>query len=159
MRGLINTVGAVKLALALIIVGAVVVAAAGQAALPDQAAKGQDRAAAGAANGQEHGAAGAGNGQSADQAQGLDTEAVTDRLTANQDRLLTNLDKVLAKLQDAGANEHAVDALQAVVDRLTNENIGLNRATDAVSTHGAAQAGLPEAATNHPTSDNHHGRP
>ena len=159
MRDLIQALGAVKLALAVAILGAALAAGAVHATLPEQAARGQDHAAAGAAKGQDHAAAGASNGQSAEKAQGLDTQAVTDRLAANQDRLLTNLDDVVARLQDAGANEHAVDALQTVIDRLTNDNVGLNRATAAVTAHGAAQGGLPEAATNHPTADNHPGRP
>jgi hypothetical protein len=159
MRRLIKAVGAVKLTLALLILGTVVTAGAVHSTLPSQATNGQDHAAAGAANGQDHAAAGAANGQSANTAQDLDTEAVTDRLAANEDRLLTNLDKVLARLQDAGANQHAADALQAVIDRLTNESIGLNRASDAVSSQGTAHGELPEAATNHPTSDDHPRRP
>jgi hypothetical protein len=148
MKHLIKAVGAAKLALGLLILGAVVVAAAAHATLPDQAAIGQDRAAAGGANGQDHGAAGP-KGASDGQAQGLDLQAVTDRLADNQNRVLTNLDEVVARLQDTGANQHAVDAVQAVIDRLTNENVGLNRASDAVSTRAA----------DHPTPDNHPGRP
>jgi hypothetical protein len=161
MRGLIKSIGAVKLILAATILTTVVAAAASvHATLPSQAATGQDHAATGAANGQDHAAAGAANGQSADTAgQGLDLQAVTDRLAENQARLLTNLNDVLARLQDSNANQHALDAVQAAIDRLTNENIGLNRASDAVTAHGAASGELPEAATNHPTSDNHPGRP
>jgi hypothetical protein len=159
MKHLIKGVGAVKLALGLLILGAVVAAAAAHATLPDQAATGQDRAAAGGANGQDHAAAGP-KGAPADQAQAVDIQAITDRLADNQDRVLSNLDEVVARLQDAGANQHAVDAVQAVIDRLTNENIGLNRASDAVSAHGAAAHGeLPTAAADHPTPDNHPGRP
>jgi len=58
MKRLIQVVGAVKLALGLLIAGAVVAAAAAHATLPDQAAGGQDRAAAGGANGEDHAAAG-----------------------------------------------------------------------------------------------------
>ena len=159
MKRLIQVVGAVKLALGLLIAGAVVAAAAAHATLPDQAAGGQDRAAAGGANGEDHAAAGP-KAAPVNQGQGPDVEAVTDRLADNQDRLLTNLDDVVARLQDNGANQHAVDAVQAVIDRLTNEDVGLNRASDAVSAHGAAAHGeLPVAAADHPTPDNHPGPP
>ncbi len=78
--------------------------------------------------------------------------AVTDQLAANKARLLAALNAVMDRLTANGhANQHAIDALQKVIDRITNGDTGLNRASDAVTNGGSS--------TNHPTPSDHPGQP
>jgi hypothetical protein len=159
MFGLVKALGVVKGAAAVTVLTAVVAAGAVQATLPSQSANGQAHATAGAANGQSS----QNNGPSTQgDTQKPDTQAVTDQLAANQQRLLANLNAVLQRLTDAGANQHAIDALTKVIDKLTNDDIGLNRAQEAVSNQGGgppAPVPASSAGTDHPTSTNHPGRP
>lgn len=163
MFGLVKALGVAKGAMAVTVLTAVVAAGAAQATLPSQSANGQAHATAGAANGQSS----QNNGPSTQgDTQKPDTQAVTDQLATNQQRLLANLNAVLQRLTDAGANQHAIDALTNVIDKLTNDDIGLNRAQQAVTNQGGgppAPVPVPvvgnSAATDHPTPTSHPGRP
>lgn len=160
MRNLVRAALPVKLAMLLALAGAIAVIAAPPADLPEAADAGQARAEAGAAN------ADAADGQPADEGSDADadaahTEDVIATLTENQERLLATLQLVL----DERADEHAAEALEAVIARLSTENIGLTRAAEAVSSGGGAPADLPGAAEghpsghDHPSAEDHPGRP
>jgi hypothetical protein len=117
------------------------------AALPPQAGDGQARAEAGAANGQADSQGQAGENPVENAGEGQST--ALDQLAENQDRLFATLGHVLEQLSDnENVPDAAVDALQAVIDRLGGD-IGLNRAMDAVGGDTGAPE-LPEAATDHP---------
>lgn len=151
---LAKALGVVKLTAITAILTTAVATGAVQASLPSQATNGQDRATAGAAN--RH----AGDQPATNEhAQGPNKEAVVARLGQNRDRVIANLTDVLSRLQDSNANQHAMDALQKVVDLMTSGDVGLNRASEVVADHGGGNAGLPGPAVEHPTPDNHPGRP
>jgi hypothetical protein len=112
------------------------------AALPSASDNGQARAAAGGANGLQdsHPSQDTGNAPS----------SVSDQLSTNQDRLLSHLQDVVDQLSSGDASSHAVDALNRVIDRLTNDDIGLNRAMDATSGN-TGKPDLPAVVSNHPS--------
>lgn len=152
MIGLIKALGVLKLTVITAVLTTVVVAGAVQASLPSQATNGQERAGAAGANGH-------GQDQPANEnAQGPDKAAVVERLGQNRDRVIANLNRVLALLQDSNANQHAIDALQKVIDRITDGTVGLNRASEVVA-NGGGNAGPPPAAADRPTPADHPGRP
>ena len=68
------------------------------------------------------------------------------QLGDNQDSLLSTLGDVVDRLGENDADAAAVDAVNNVIDMLTNDDIGLNRAGDAVS-------------GDHPNSEDHPGQP
>jgi hypothetical protein len=111
------------------------------ATLPSASDGGQAHAAARGANGQQ---------DSHPQSNGDVPTSVSDQLSANQDRLLSHLQDVVDQLSNGNASQHAVDALNKVIDRLTNEDIGLNRAMDATSGNTGKPATLPPVVSNHP---------
>ncbi len=103
-------------------------------------------------NGQAHAAAGAANGQQDShlpQNNGDQPSSVSDQLSANQARLLSHLNDVVSRLTNGNASSHAVDALNKVIDRLTNDDIGLNRAMDATSGN-TGKPDLPSVVSSHP---------
>jgi hypothetical protein len=141
MIGLLKAIGVVKVAVAVGTLTAVTAFAATQVSLP-----------AASDGGQAHASAAAANGEAANPQTGKDVSAITDRLAANKARLLSTLNNVLSRLQaNANVNQHAVDALQKVIDRTTNGDTGLNRANDAVTNGGSS--------LDHPTASNHPGQP
>lgn len=151
MIGLLKALGIVKVAVAATAL-TVATAFAAQGALPDASSGGQAHAAAASANAQTPDGAG-------QTASGKDVAALTTRLAANKARLLAGLEAVLTRLEaNPNANQHAKDALQRVIDRLARD-IGLNRATRAVSDPGAGTPDLPSQTTDHPTGDDHPGKP
>lgn len=161
MRHLLRAALPVKLGVILALAGTVAVFAAPPTDLPvpEVADDGQARVQAGAANGAE--AAGQPDevGTTGHEAQGTE---VIGHLEDNHERLLVHLKDVRAALEERdNVNEHATEALQAVIDRLSNteEPIGLLRAAEAVSGEGGPASGLPSATTGHPTADDHPGRP
>ncbi|HLY35635.1 MAG TPA: hypothetical protein VKU35_02885, partial [Candidatus Limnocylindria bacterium] len=77
---------------------------------------------------------------------------VTDQLAANKTRLLATLNAVLTRLEaNAHVNSHATDALTKVIDRITNGDTGLNRASSAVTNGGGS--------SDHPSASNHPAQP
>lgn len=153
MVKLLKAAGVIQVAIAIATLTAVAAFAA-HASLPSAADAGQERAAAGAANGQAADAQG-GNVQG----EGFDAEVVTDQLSENHDLVLANLDAVLERLEASDADQAAVDALEMVIEMLANDDIGLNRASDAVTNQGVDEADLPPALDGLPTPDDHPGRP
>jgi hypothetical protein len=111
------------------------------AALPPASDYGQGRAAVGAANGQQD--------THLPQNSGEQPASVSDQLSANQERLLSHLQDVVDQLTNGNASQSAVDALNKVIDRLTNDDIGLNRAMDATSGN-TGKPDLPAVVSNHP---------
>jgi hypothetical protein len=112
------------------------------AALPSASDNGQARAAFGGANGQQD--------SHLPQNTGNEPSSVADQLSTNQDRLLSHLQDVVDQLSNGNASSHAVDALNKVIDRLTNDDIGLNRAMDATSGN-TGKPDLPAVVSNHPS--------
>jgi hypothetical protein len=157
MRHFLRAAVPVKLGVILALAVTVAVLAAPPVELPAAAGDGQAAAGAGAANAPET----AGRPDEVTTGPEAQVEDVTERLSANLEKLVEHLQLVL----DERADEHATEALQAVIDRLSGENIGLTRAAEAVSAQGGASHDLPAAATSHPsgedhpTSDDHPGRP
>ena len=101
-------------------------------------------------------------GESAE-ASDQDVAAVQARLMANQTRLIAHLEAVLAKLQANAKAVKAAAAVQKHVDALKAGNSGLNRASKAVGGEGGStkptKPTLPDKAQDHPTPDNHPGKP
>jgi hypothetical protein len=112
------------------------------AALPSASDNGQARAAFGGANGQQD--------SHLPQNTGNVPSSVFDQLSTNQDRLLAHLQDVVDQLSNGNASSHAVDALNNVIDRLTNDDIGLNRAMDATSGN-TGKPDLPAVVSSHPS--------
>lgn len=114
---------------------------AAYAAHPPASDGGLAHAAAGAANA-------AGHEQSGDHPGSTGASAVPDRLAANLDRLEATLQDVLDRLTNGHAPDAAVNAIQAVIDRLGGDT-GLNHAAQAVGgDHGSPD--LPAVVANHP---------
>lgn len=153
MRYLLRAALPAKLAVLLVLGGVIAALAAPPVDLPEAADPGQSRAEAGSANAAEAAGVPADAGSDVDAA-GAHVEDVTATLEANLTRLLETLQLVL----DEHADEHAADALEAVIERLSTEDIGLTRAAEAVSGAGAP-ADLPEAAGDHPSADDHPAAP
>jgi hypothetical protein len=138
MLGLLKAMGVVKAALAIGTLTAVTAFAATQVSLPAASDGGQAHASAAASN-----AEAPGSGKAA---------TVADQLAANKTRLLATLNAVLARLQaNTHVNSHATDAIQKVIDRITNSDTGLNRASAAVTNGGGS--------SDHPSASNHPGQP
>lgn len=149
MVGLLKAMGVVKAALAVGTLTAVTAFAATQVSLPAASDDGQAHASAAAANSVQT---------------GKDVTTVTDRLATNKARLLATLDDVLGRLEaNAHVNAHAIDALTKVIDRITNGDTGLNRASDAVANGGALSdhptANDHPSGSDHPSAGDHPGRP
>lgn len=153
MIGLLKALGLVK-SVAAVAVLTTATAFAAQAALPTVSDPGQAHAAAAAANANQH-AVTPDLPDPANAASGKDVAAIQTRLAANKARLLEKLEAVLARLEaNPKVNAHATDALKKVIERITNGDTGLNRATNAIDSQGGpdtpGQPTLPSQAQNHP---------
>jgi hypothetical protein len=137
-RSRLSLIRAALLAVVLTAAGALVA----YAALPSASDNGQARAAAGGANGLQD--------SHPSQNNGGQPSSVSDQLSANQERLLSHLQDVVDQLSNGNASSDAIDALNKVIDRLTNEDIGLNRAMDATSGN-TGKPDLPAVVSNHPS--------